>query len=233
MDGQADAVAEAVAEVLAVARRVDHVARDRVHGGAVGAGADGVQRGQLRLQAQLVGGGQLGRQLALGGERPRAVRAVAVEHAADVDRDERAGLDHARRAARRAAARRAVPEATIESNDGPSRPASWNSSSTLPRDLALGAPDQPLRGERVVDALEHGRRPAHRSDLVRILDRAQRLDHAGLRRQLDAGQRVRQPAVALDGQAGLLEPERPAVRQRSPPPRPARPACRARRAARP
>src|SRR5204863_4398228 len=85
---QADAVAEAVAEVLAVAGRIDDVARDRVDLAALGTRAHGVQRGDLGAENEVVGLLELVRERPCG-PRARAVRAVAVELDAEVQRDER------------------------------------------------------------------------------------------------------------------------------------------------
>ena len=82
-----DAVPEAVAEVLGVPGRVDDLARDGID---VAAGRPRAHRGQrLLLSAldELVDLAVAEVKLA-GGERPRAVRAVAVELAPPVDDDQ-------------------------------------------------------------------------------------------------------------------------------------------------
>ena len=93
MDVEPHAVAGGMAEALAVAGRRDDRAGRGVDVGGRDAGADRVHRRQLRLEADRVEVGERGRRRA-GGERARAVRRVAGEHAAEVDGDQRVRADH-------------------------------------------------------------------------------------------------------------------------------------------
>ena len=102
-------MAEAVPEVLAEARRRDHVARDPVGLDARHAGPDPRDGRELRLEADVVGAPQLRRERA-GGERARAVGAVAVEPCAPVARRRASSSRRAGRRDRRAAWRAFGPE---------------------------------------------------------------------------------------------------------------------------
>ena len=84
VDDEADAVPQAVAERVPVAGRVDPVARARSRLPARTRRPNCLERRELRVETHLVRVLQLVRE-APGGERPRAVRAVAVDHAARVD----------------------------------------------------------------------------------------------------------------------------------------------------
>ena len=93
VDLEADAVPEPVPELVAAPGRLDRVARHPVHLPHVRARLRGRQRRLLGGAHQLVGIAGLRVDLA-GGECPRAVRAVGVEHAAEVDHDQRVARDH-------------------------------------------------------------------------------------------------------------------------------------------
>src|SRR5437764_2621376 len=86
MDVQAHPVAEPVAEVLAVPRRLDHLARDGVDGTQAGPRMHSVHGGELRLQHERVDRLRIIAHLA-GRDRPGAVRAVAIEPCSKVDHD--------------------------------------------------------------------------------------------------------------------------------------------------
>ena len=92
VDLEADAVAEAVAELVAVAAVADDRPRDLVGGGSRHAGADRLQRLALGVADELVDLARLALDLA-DGERPRAIRAVAVDLRAHVEDDEVPGAD--------------------------------------------------------------------------------------------------------------------------------------------
>ena len=92
MHFEPDAVPEPVPELLTPAGRSDHVARGRVDFTAARSGRERLESRQLRLEAHLVGARKLVRKLA-GGEGARAVGGVAIDAAAGVDGDERAGGD--------------------------------------------------------------------------------------------------------------------------------------------
>src|SRR5256714_12641112 len=92
VDEQAHTVAQPVSELVSEPGLLDRIACDAVGIGALHPGTDRVDRGLLRLQADGVGLGDPPGQLA-GGERPRAVRAVAVDHRPGVHDDRVAVLD--------------------------------------------------------------------------------------------------------------------------------------------
>jgi hypothetical protein len=87
VDQQPDPVAEPVAECAAEAGFLDHTARSRVGLDAGEARPHGSERSELRLEADRVGLGEVRRRRA-GGERPRAVGAVAVDDCAGVHHDQ-------------------------------------------------------------------------------------------------------------------------------------------------
>ena len=90
---EADAVPEPVPELVAAPGRLDRVARHPVHLPHVRARLRGRQRRLLGGAHQLVAVAGLRVDLA-GGKCPRAVRAVGVEQAAEVDHDQRVARDH-------------------------------------------------------------------------------------------------------------------------------------------
>src|SRR3979411_2123922 len=88
MDLHADAVAETVAEMLALAALLDHLPRDSVNLAPAGAAEQGRKPSLLGAQHELVDLTGLVSDRLAGRERPRAVRAVAVAQRAPVDRDQ-------------------------------------------------------------------------------------------------------------------------------------------------
>src|SRR5262245_5916609 len=86
------AVAEPVAEELAVAGVVDHLPRDRVDVAPRPSGPCRLEPGELAREADVVGAHELVRERP-GRERPRAVRVVAAELRGGVDDDRLALLD--------------------------------------------------------------------------------------------------------------------------------------------
>jgi len=92
VDLEAYAVAQPMAETLAVAGVLDHSAGLRIHGDTADSRRERLQPGDLRGQHQLVDLARLRGRLT-DGERSRAVRAVAVEDGADVHGHERAHHD--------------------------------------------------------------------------------------------------------------------------------------------
>ncbi len=206
MDLQADAVAEAVAEVPGVARCVDQRARGGVGVAPAHARAHRVEPGLLRAQDQLV---DLARPLAGLADRirARAVRAVAVELRAPVDRHEAAGRDL--RLARdrvRERAVRAVRDDRVEARALCAEPA--HLLLERERDGALAAAREAVL-ERALQRRvgQLGGRTDLR-DLLRILDGAQLLDAAARGDQLDARrQRLAQAVERAHRHVLVLDPE--------------------------
>jgi len=93
VDLQAHAVAEPVAEVLPLPRVLDQLARHRIDLTTALAGPDRLEARELRAQDELVDLAGTGLDRLAGGIGPRAVRAVAVELCAPVDRHEHIGGD--------------------------------------------------------------------------------------------------------------------------------------------
>ena len=89
---------------------------------------------------------------------PRAVRAVAVEHRADVDRHQRVRRRSPRRAASRAAARRARPRRRSSRTTGPDAPRRRISCSSATATSRSVAPDEP----ELEQPARRSRRPARR-----------------------------------------------------------------------
>ena len=114
---QPDAVAEPVPEALAVARRLDQLARDGVGVAAGEARAERLERGRLGLADQLVDLARLGAGVA-GGEGAGAVRAVAVELGAHVEDDELARRRSRARPGSACGSAPFGPAATIGGNEG-------------------------------------------------------------------------------------------------------------------
>src|SRR6266511_1421800 len=206
VDEQADAVPEAVAELLAEAGRVDPPARGRVGGTAGDARTDGIQAGLLPLEADGIGLAQLVRERP-GRERAGAVGAVAADRAAGVDDDGRLGRDPP--VARMGMRHRAV---LAGGDDGRER---WLVGAELveellepPGQLALRPAREPLFGQPFVClARDLGRAP-DLSELTLVLDRPQRLHHAASRHQLEPSRRQRLVA-GVSNRVGLeAEPAR-------------------------
>ena len=181
VDLGADAVAEAVAEVLAVAGGGDDLARDGVDLAPAGAGAHRGQRGLLSAEHQLVDLAVARVELA-GRVGARAVRGVAVELGAPVDRDQRAGRD--RDVARDGVRQRAVLAGGDDRRERRGLGAGLaHRDLEVERDVALGAADQAAAqdlGQRGVGELRRG---ADLVELAGVLDRAQLLDERRRRRR--------------------------------------------------
>jgi hypothetical protein len=207
VDLQADPVAEAVAEVLAVPGRRDDLARCGVDRAAL---RPRTHRGQPRLlgaQHESVGLREGVRQVPHGRPGARAVRVVAVQARADVERHQRVGrdLDRCRLGVRQRAAlgrghdrgkARAVgaqPPHLLLEREG---------------DGALRAAGQALLAQDPVDLVGQRRGGADALDLLGLLDGAQALDQPARRHELDPlGQQLAQARVAADGHVVVLEAE--------------------------
>ena len=161
VDLQAHAVAEAVAEVLAVARPLDDLARDRVDLASAAARAHRAQAGELRAQDELVDLAiRIGQPLA-GRERPRAVRAVAAR--ASAPQSIVTSVSRAIATSRASACGNAEcgPAATIEGKLGALAPEAAHAQLEVDRDVALGAPDEAAfehAPQRLVGELRRRRR---------------------------------------------------------------------------
>ena len=135
---------------------------------AAAAGAHGRERGLLRRAAEIVGAVQVVRQPARR-ERPRAVGAVAVDEGAGVD-------DHGLARADDAGAGVMVRERGVRArgDDGVERGAvrSCVVERLLdpPGDVGLGASDERLAGQSLVDRVRHVRGPSNRLELGVVLD---------------------------------------------------------------
>jgi hypothetical protein len=146
-------------------------------------------------------------------ERPRAVRRVAVEDGAPVDREQHALPD--RDVARRRVRQRAVLRGGDDRRERRTRrPAAAHRELDRDREVALRAPDDALGehlGQRRVGQLRGG---ADLLDLARVLDEPQLLGDAARGDELDAvaGQ-LGEPRVLLDRQVVVLEAQARAVGQ--------------------
>jgi hypothetical protein len=184
VDEEADAVTEAVPEVLAVACVADRHPGGNVHIPPRATRTHRIETGLLRSAHELVDVAQRLRDLP-DGERPGAVGAVAVELGAGVDEHEVAVLDDAVAGfAVRAGGRRARRDVDRESDVVG---ATFVEKLRHPPDeLSLGATRESLLDEQLVRPIRHLRRAPDRVELRRLLDDAQRLDDAALRHELDA-----------------------------------------------
>ena len=192
----------------------------------VGPGPDGVQRGQLRAQHERVDLGELVGELARR-PRARAVRAVAVEPRADVERHERVRRD--RDVARRAcgSAPRS-PEATIDGKLGAVGAAARASRARARRATSRSvAPDQAALEQPVVDVVGERGGGADLLDLAGLLDRPLGLDEARrpARARSAPGSDLAQPRVRAHGQVLVLEAEPQLARPASPSPSAASKSC--------
>ena len=174
-------MAEPVAEVLAVAVGGDDVARDGVDLAARRARPHGVQRRLLGV----AGRGRRSRQVVVelaGRPRARAVRAVAVDLRAEVERDEhpRRDLDVARLGVRERAVRAGGHDR------GEARAGGAAAAHLLlerERDLALGAADDAALEHPRVDVVGERRGDADPLHLARLLAHALGLDERRRRRR--------------------------------------------------
>ena len=184
MDEDPDAVAEAVAEVVAVAGVGDHLARDGVGLDAGHPGPDPVDCRELRLEAHVVDLAQHCGELA-GREGARAVRAVAVELGAPVGRDERPRLDDVvcwlavRLRAVQPGRNRGVERKVVDAVGVQQLP-------QPPGDLALAPPDPGLGRQRLEGAVGRTGCAGDLRNLVLVLDRSERLHHTGHRHEIEA-----------------------------------------------
>src|SRR5262245_32177622 len=192
-----DAVAEAVAELPAEAGGLDLVARGGVCIDAGHAGTDGFEAPELALETRRVGAPQLvGKRP--GGVGTRAVGAVVVDHGARVDHDR---LPRADRAVAGAGVRfRAVRARGDDGLEGGCVGAELVEELVQPPgQLALGSPDERLVREALVGLARDLPRPADRVELAVVLHRAQRLDEAAARYEVEPAAVQRLPARVADG----------------------------------
>jgi len=212
VDLEADAVAQPMAEVLAVAGIRDHRAGLRIDGDTAESGGERVQPRDLRRQHQLVDLARLGGRLA-DGEGPRAVRAVAVADRADVNRHERARDD--RRIARlrvRQRGERTAGDDRIEARAA--GPAHAHLVLELDRDIALPAPGEAPFEQPFVDPVNERRGRRDPLDLLGLLDRAEAFDQAAARDQFACGRCVLlEPCALRNGRRRVIEAD-PSRRQR-------------------
>ncbi len=170
-----DAVAETVAEVIALPRLLDHLACDRIDLFAVRTGLDRGERPFLGFQHERVDlPGSRGDPLA-GRVRARAVRAVALVQRAPVDRQQRVLADLPR--ARLGVRQRAVRAGGDDRGEACARGAeAAHAQLQLDRHVALAAADDAgfeRFPQRLVGQPAGG---ADAVDLTGVLDRAQSLD---------------------------------------------------------
>ena len=210
MDLQPDAVAEAVAEVLALPGRLDQVACDRVDLFAVRPRPDRGERLFLGGEDELVDLPRARGDPLSGRVRARAVRAVALVQRAPVDRDQHVLTDLA-------CARRGVRQGAVRAGGddrGKARALGAEAAHAqlqLDRDVALGATDE-TGFERFPQGLvgQPGR-GADAVDLTGVLDRPQPLDRAGAGNELPLrAEQLDQARVLLDGEACVVEAQTPA-----------------------
>jgi hypothetical protein len=205
VDLEADAVPQAVPEVLGVSRVVDDRAGDRVDVAALGPGPDGGERRLLRAQHEVVDLPVARVELARG-DRPGAVRGVAVEVGAPVDDDERPGRD-------RLPAGLGVRERAVRAggDDGRERhplgAAPAHRDLEVERDVALRASDEAAvddLGERRVGQPGGG---PDRVELGGVLQRAQVLDEPAGGDEVDA--EAGELRVLADRDLGVVEADAP------------------------
>ena len=209
VDLQPDAVPHPVPVRRAVSGGVDDGARSCVRIPPVHARCHRGESGELRLEAERVQLLQRPQDLAHR-ERARAVRAVAVDDATCVDRDEDTRLDRsvARHGMRRRGGRArghhrferepvcsCLPEAPLDP----------------PRELLLTPAAEALPRERREDLVGEPAGASHDRDLLRVLDGPQPLDEAGARNRVDPG--VDERAVERVREVLLLELDPPAGEQ--------------------
>src|SRR2546423_5197651 len=168
-------MAESVPEALTLAGRLDPLAGEGVDAAARGAGAHLAQRGHLGLEDEVVDVGGVVRQRARG-ERPRAVRAVPVDHAAEVHHHQLAVGDDAIPWARMR--ERAVRGAGHDRGKRWLRAARPHAVLELQGDVALGTPRQPPLDQLPQHLVRKPRGLAYTPELLRPLYRPQPLDQA-------------------------------------------------------
>ena len=176
-------MAEPVAERPGERALLDDARAQRVGVDRRQVGADRLERGELRGEHDLV------RLLRLvvertGRERARVVGCVAVDGAAGVDHDELAGLDRPVGRAR-VRSRSGRPGADDRLEREPVAAFLVEEPRQVPRHLALGAADERHLGEALEDAVGDRARVAEDLELALLLHRAQRLDEARVRHELE------------------------------------------------
>ncbi len=201
VDLDADAVPEPVTEGLAEAGRLDRSAGRRVRVAARDARTDGSEPRELGLETERVQVGQPLRDLA-DRERPGAVRAVAVEHAARVHDDEHALRDRAVAGDRVWRGAR-LPRRDDRGEGHVVRTALAKRPLDPPRQLALAAARESLLRERREDLVGERARAAQDLELGVVLHRPQRLDEA--RRRNGVHPRLLQQPEADVGHVRFLE----------------------------
>ena len=203
---EADAVAEPVPEGLAEACRLDLVAGRRVDARTGRTGPDGLEPGELSVEADLVGSLELFRKRP-GCEGPRAVRAVAVDHAARVDDHRLAALDApaARHAVRLGRIR---PRRDEDRERDAVRVRLVQERLEPPRELLLGPADEPtFVGKALERDVRDVRGPPNRVQLLLVLDDAELLhEPIAWDRLHAAGVQAR---VTLEAERRGLEADRP------------------------
>src|SRR4051794_8660750 len=200
---EAEAVAEPVAEVLAEAGLLDHLAGAQVGVDSAGAWADRVERGQLRSEAHVVGLLQaIGKRARR--ERARAVRVVGADPGARVDYDGLAGLDlSVRGPAVRSRSVRAACDDRLEA-----RPVAAELVEELvepPGEVPLGAARELVVREALERLARDLRGAAYDRDFVLVLHCPERLDEPVARHELDPA-RVERRMLAVRHDLGL-EPD--------------------------
>ena len=143
-----------------------------------------------------------------GGDRARAVRAVAVELGAPVDHDQLAARRPRRRAGLRAAAPRAGRRPRSSQSSGAGRPAAASPARARAPARARLRPASPPSSSRSQRRVGEPAGAADPLDLVGLLDRPQPLHDPLDADQLHpVGEQLAQPGVGPDRHVGVLEPE--------------------------
>ena len=211
MDLQPHPVPEPVAELLAVAAVGDRLAGHGVDLACARAGVHGLERALLRGEHERVdlGGAAVERP---GGKGPRAVRAVALDDAPEVDDHQRVGRNDL--VARARVRKGAVGAAGDDDREGDALGASLDHVALeLERDPALGPPRQSALGECAQRLVDDRGRAGDALDLALLLDHPQILHQPARRHELHSlGNQLGQPPVRLYRQVLVVEAD--ATRQR-------------------
>ena len=210
MHEHSDPVTEPVAELLAVARSLNHLPRHRVKLGSAQAGARRRERLLLRGAHQLIDLTRLPGDPLAGCIRARAVRAIAFVHRAPVDQQKHVRGDSL--LARLGVWKRRVRAGGDDRREaGPLGTQAAHVQLDLERQLALAAPDRARfqhRQQRLVGELA---RAADALQLALVLHHAHVLDDAVACDQLPARrQQLAQARVVAHAEARLVEAEAPA-----------------------
>ena len=204
VDVQAEAVAEAVTEVFAVAAGRDQIARRAVDFGAGDARLRDGDAGELRLEHDVINLAHLVRDAAQG-DGARHVGAVAALETAEVHRDEVAHLDLP-------VARHAVGHAGVGAGDDDGveavafRAEPQLAVGELGRDLALGHARADERQHFLQRLIGDRLRGLHIFEFLRLLDLAERHDEVLRGHELEA-QDALIGEILLIGQAPVLGAE--------------------------